>query len=85
MNVTHPDYQLTTNIWLTSVMVMPTAQTPRDRTTAVVRKVIREMEINVMVNYYHAVWLQINAKLERNLKFVIPRINLDKINVFWRD
>jgi len=29
-------------------MVMPTAQILKDRTTAAVRKVIREMEINVM-------------------------------------
>jgi len=28
---------------------MPTAQTPKDRTTVAVRKVMQEMEINVMV------------------------------------
>lgn len=72
MNVTHPDYQLTTNIWLTSVMVMPTAQTPRDRTTAVVRKVIREMEINVTVNYYHAVSVTDKCKVRKEFKIRDP-------------
>ena len=64
MNVTHLDYQLTTNIWLTSVMVMPTAQILKDRTTAAAKKVIREMEINVMVNYYHSVCLQITVVVQ---------------------
>jgi len=49
--VTHLDYQLTTNIWLPSAMVMPTAPTPKDRTTAAVRKAMQEMEINAMVTY----------------------------------
>ena len=39
-------------------MVMPTAQILKDRTTAAVRKVIREMEINVMVSYNHTACLQ---------------------------
>ena len=73
MNVTHLDYQLTTKIWLTSVMVMPTAQTPKDRTTAAVRKVIRETEINVTVNYYHAVCLQITL-----VAYVLKCVCMDK-------
>lgn len=38
---------------------MPTAQILKDRTTAAVRKVIKGMEINVMVSYSHTVCLQI--------------------------
>jgi len=38
----HLDYQLTINSWLTCVTAMPTAQTPKDRTTAAVRMATME-------------------------------------------
>ena len=49
MNASHPDYQPTINIWLTCATVMPTVQTPKDRTTAAASRAIWEMETIVMV------------------------------------
>jgi len=95
--VTHLDYQLTTNIWLTSVTVMPTAQTPKDRTTAAVRKVMQEMETNAMVSYNDIVclrksrtawnvfvWINI-CKVRRKFKISDHRINLTKTDDIWKD
>ena len=77
--MTHLDYHLITNIWLTSVMVMPTAQTPKDRSTAAVRMVIREMEINAMVAYNHTVCLQIALVAQ-----VLECVCMDKNMQSWK-
>ena len=58
-------------------MVMPTAQILKDRTTAAVRKVIRGMEINVMVSYSHTVCLK--------LKLAVVRINLNETDDISKD
>ena len=69
MNVTHLDYHLSINTWLTFVTRMPTAPTRKGHTTAVARRVMQEMETNVTVRYKLTIF-----PLEWNNCFIILTI-----------